>query len=69
MTNIVSRASAWRSAAEVDRPVWKHWLTIVQPAQIRFNTALLFIGSGSNNNPAPTVAADRTLQTDPAIKP
>ncbi len=55
-------SQTWRSAAEVDRPVWKHWLTIVQPAQIRFNTALLFIGSGSNNNPAPTVAADRTLQ-------
>ena len=24
-------SQTWRTAAEVDRPVWKHWLTIVKP--------------------------------------
>jgi len=25
-------SQTWRTAADVDRPVWKHWLTIVKPA-------------------------------------
>ena len=24
-------SQTWRTAADVDRPVWKHWLTIVKP--------------------------------------
>jgi PhoPQ-activated pathogenicity-related protein len=31
----------WRTAAEVDRPLWKHWLTIVRPERATTNTGLL----------------------------
>jgi PhoPQ-activated pathogenicity-related protein len=53
-------SQSWRSAAEVDRPVWKHWLTIVKPEKTTSRTAMLFIGGGSNNDPAPTAANART---------
>ncbi len=44
----------WRSAAEVDHPVWKHWLTIIKPAQVEHSTGFLFITGGSNRDKAPT---------------
>ena len=54
-------SQTWRTAAEVDRPVWKHWLTIVKPLRTTSRTAMLFIGGGSNDNPAPTAADVRTI--------
>ena len=54
-------SQSWRSAAEVDRPVWKHWLTIVKPHKLTTNKALLFIGGGNNNDPAPKQAAERAV--------
>ena len=52
-------SQTWRSADEVDRPVWKHWLTIVKPDKVTSNKALLFIGGGSNRDAAPTRVSDR----------
>jgi PhoPQ-activated pathogenicity-related protein len=52
-------SQTWRSASEVDRPVWKHWLTIVKPDHVSSSTALLFIGGGSNRDPAPTAVSER----------
>lgn len=52
-------SQTWRSAAEVDRPVWKHWLTIVRPDNVASNKALLFIGGGSNRDAAPSAISDR----------
>lgn len=52
----------WRSETEVDKPVWKHWLTIVQPAKLTSKTGLLFIGSGSNLNPVPGTVPQRSIQ-------
>jgi PhoPQ-activated pathogenicity-related protein len=52
-------SQTWRSAADVDRPVWKHWLTIVKPDKTTSNKALLFIGGGSNNDPAPSTISPR----------
>jgi PhoPQ-activated pathogenicity-related protein len=46
-------SQAWRSSEEVDRPLWKHWLTIVRPAQVKSDTGLLFIGGGSNDSKPP----------------
>ncbi|HEU4390259.1 MAG TPA: PhoPQ-activated protein PqaA family protein, partial [Blastocatellia bacterium] len=61
-------SQTWRSAAEVDRPRWKHWLTICKPATVAFDTALLYIGGGSNKDPAPAAPSDRikslTLDTN-----
>jgi len=47
-------SQTWRSEPEVDRAVWKHWLSIVRPDQARGGTALLFIGGGANSDPAPS---------------
>ena len=52
-------SQTWRSAAEVDRPVWKHWLTIVKPHKTTSNKALLFIGGGKNSDAAPAKVSDR----------
>jgi PhoPQ-activated pathogenicity-related protein len=55
-------SQTWRNAAEVDRPEWKHWLTIVKPDKLSFNKALLYIGGGNNNDPAPKGPSARTSQ-------
>lgn len=51
-------SQTWRTAAEVDRPVWRHWLTIYKPDQVNTTTAVLFIDGGSNSStpPAPDPA-------------
>ena len=46
----------WRTAAEVDRPLWQHWLVIVKPDQVQGTTGMLFISGGSNGRPAPVTA-------------
>jgi PhoPQ-activated pathogenicity-related protein len=49
-------SQTWRSAAEVDRPVWKHWLTIVKPDHVAGTTGFLFITGGSTKDKAPQAA-------------
>ena len=49
-------SQSWRSKDEVDRTVWKHWLTIVKPANANGDKALLWINGGSNNRSAPETA-------------
>ena len=44
----------WRSAAEVDKPIWKHWLIIVEPQEVKATTGILMISGGSNNSKPPT---------------
>jgi len=46
----------WRSASEVNRPVWKHWLTIVRPDEVKGETGMLFITGGSVDQKAPATA-------------
>lgn len=46
-------SQTWRTAAEVDRPVWKHWLMVVRPKQVESKTAMLFIGGGSHQDTPP----------------
>ncbi|MEK7834484.1 MAG: PhoPQ-activated protein PqaA family protein [Acidobacteriota bacterium] len=55
-------SQTWRSEKDVDRPVWKHWLTIVKPEKVVGNKALLFIGGGKNGDPAPTKVSERTAK-------
>jgi PhoPQ-activated pathogenicity-related protein len=50
----------WLGDNDTDRPVWKHWLTIVRPDKPRHSTGLLMIGGGSNN-PAPPARPDGML--------
>jgi uncharacterized protein (TIGR03437 family) len=50
----------WRTTAEVDRTLWRHWLTVVVPALVRTNTGLLLISGGSNSDTPPS-------SVDPAL--
>src|ERR1700722_9033424 len=52
----------WRSKAEVDKPIWKHWLTIVKPEVVKSETGFLYITGGSNND-KPPAAPDAMLPT------
>lgn len=53
-------SQTWLTSKEVDHPVWKHWLLIVTPREVKSSTALLFITGGSIERPAPQSA-------DPAL--
>lgn len=55
-------SQTWRTAADVDKPVWKHWLTITKPEKVLHNKAFLFIGGGANSDPAPTQSSARSQQ-------
>jgi PhoPQ-activated pathogenicity-related protein len=61
---IALTSQTWRSADEVNKPVWTHWLTVVRPDKVLSNaakpgTAFLFIGGGSLKDPQPKKAPDR----------
>jgi PhoPQ-activated pathogenicity-related protein len=49
-------SQSWRTEKEVDRTLWKHWVTVIRPPQVKSDTALLFITGGSNNSKPPAVA-------------
>ena len=55
-------SQSWRSEEEVDRPVWKHWLTIIKPRAATMNKALLYIGGGRNGDAAPEAVSQRSLR-------
>ncbi len=46
----------WLTAAEVDRPVWKHWLVVYRPEKVTSDVGLLWIGGGANNGKLPSRA-------------
>lgn len=56
-TFIVEMTSqTWRAESEVDRTVWKHWLTIVKPDRVEGATGYLFITGGSTKDKQPAEA-------------
>lgn len=52
----------WRTASEVDRPIWTHWLTISVPDMVAYPTALLFIDGGSNRGGGEPRGADGDMK-------
>jgi PhoPQ-activated pathogenicity-related protein len=55
-------SQTWLTADEVNRPVWKHWLTVVRPKNATANKALLFIAGGSNEGGPPQKLDERLAQ-------
>ncbi len=55
-------SQAWLTTNEVDRPLWKHWLTIIKPEKVDHRQALLFIGGGGNDKPAPKNVDDNLVR-------
>jgi PhoPQ-activated pathogenicity-related protein len=47
------KSQAWRTEGEVDRTIWQHWLMVVRPDRVAFDTGFLMIGGGSNDRPPP----------------
>lgn len=43
---------------EVDRPLWKHWVSIYKPDTVNHSTGLLIITGGNNANPRPPERPD-----------
>jgi PhoPQ-activated pathogenicity-related protein len=51
-------SQAWRTEAEVDLPIWHHWLTVIVPKSLFLtppvkDTALLLIDGGNTNDAPP----------------
>jgi PhoPQ-activated pathogenicity-related protein len=46
----------WLTEAEVNHPVWKHWLVILKPDVVKTSVGLLYINRGSLGRPAPDKA-------------
>jgi PhoPQ-activated pathogenicity-related protein len=42
-------SQTWRSAADVNKPVWREWVQVIVPTQVTSDTAMLFITGGSND--------------------
>ena len=49
-------SQTWRAESEVDRTVWKHWLTIVKPDRVEGATGYLSITGGSTKDKQPAEA-------------
>jgi PhoPQ-activated pathogenicity-related protein len=48
-------SQTWLTTAEVNRPEWTHWVTVIQPATVKHRTALVFVTGGANNGKPPRV--------------
>jgi len=46
-------SQTWRSAADVNKPVWRHWVELIVPAGTITGTSLLIVSGGSNNFGSP----------------
>lgn len=49
------QSQKWRSSEEVNKPIWRHWLTIVEPEVAESKQILLLIAGGNNGEAVPTV--------------
>ena len=56
-------SQAWRTPAETNRPIWKHWLTIIKPDKVEGTTGFLFVTGGSITSPAPAGPDSSNLDT------
>ena len=53
VTTIEMTSQTWLTPAEVDRPEWKHYLTVMRPETVESDTSLLFIAGGANDRATP----------------
>lgn len=56
------KSQRWRTTEDVDRPLWQHWINIVKPNGATADTALLFIGGGSNHGEPPNSPSGRVVE-------
>ncbi|MBA2729066.1 MAG: hypothetical protein H0U49_12955 [Parachlamydiaceae bacterium] len=58
----------WRSSEEVDKPIWKHQLTIVVPTTIKSQTAILSVGSGLQEGNETIYSSDKIPLQELALR-
>jgi PhoPQ-activated pathogenicity-related protein len=46
-------SQSWLTTAEVDKPVWKHWMILCKPDEVKTTKSLLYISGGGNDSKAP----------------
>ncbi len=56
------KSQTWRTADEVDRPVWQHWLTVVKPTRPASQIAFLRVTGGANGGEPPQSAEAATIR-------
>ncbi len=61
VTTIEMTSQTWRTPAEVDRPEWKHYLTVIRPDVVESDTSLLFIAGGANDGAGKLPKTDAML--------
>ena len=61
-------SQTWRSKSEVDRNVWRHWMLIVKPNDVKNTKSLLYITGGNNNSSAPKDVDPQLAQIAVATK-
>jgi PhoPQ-activated pathogenicity-related protein len=54
------KSQTWRTPADVNRPVWEHWLTVVVPEKLLHSTAFLTIADGGTDRAMPELADEMT---------
>jgi PhoPQ-activated pathogenicity-related protein len=59
-------SQSWLTEKDVDRPLWKHWLTIVRPDAVKSSKALMIISGGASDRPAPKSASASLLTASAA---
>src|SRR3984893_10148364 len=47
------KSQTWRATPEVNRPVWRHWMTFIKPDVLEMVGSFLRIGGGKNGEQAP----------------
>src|SRR5215470_14177990 len=68
-TYIINMTSqTWRSTSEVDSNVWRHWMIMVKPDEVKSGKSLLYISGGNNNSPPPKDADQTIIQIATATK-
>ncbi|MEN8255858.1 MAG: PhoPQ-activated pathogenicity-related family protein [Verrucomicrobiota bacterium] len=53
--NLSMVSQQWRCGSEVDRPLWRHWLTVIKPDEVSGSTGLLWISNGVIGDGPPAV--------------
>jgi PhoPQ-activated pathogenicity-related protein len=55
-------SQTWRTPQEVDRPVWKHWVIVTRPDEMKYDTGMLIISGGGNDGDPPDPAKGMAAQ-------
>jgi PhoPQ-activated pathogenicity-related protein len=68
VASIAMTSQTWLTPGEVNRTEWKHWVTVVRPANVESDIGLLFITGGANRDGEAPKPAKELLQIAAATK-